>query len=536
MGRGCTTAIIDGKLLAEKARLEGKVLFNVFLDLSKAYDTVDRERLLILLEDYGVGPKCRAVLAATWEESLMVPKRGGQFGAAVPTTRGVRQGDIISPTLFNIIVDAVLRYVDRRALEYFGANLMPSTLFYADDGMISGRDSQAIQGSLDTVIAGFARVGVKVNRGKTKWMYTAGSTQVNRIQHGAYCNLVTGGSDSYVDRGWMIVKCPVCAMDIQRRCLQRHLHNLHPERIGQTRIDFFSPTPQRASGPRRYVVGPPPVGCPVPLCPYEASTATNLFRHFAARHTEDDLHIAGYPGYNKCPRCQQYVKGQEPSARHLNSALCQRGKKRWEAREAEEELARQLGNLPTFYIEGREIDRVDEFTYLGKQVSSEDDDLRACLRNLAKAKAKWAALSRVLKKDGASVAYKSRIYLIVVSTVLLYGAETWVITDRIRRILSSFHHSCARHILRCYICRVPADDNPDGDRWIYPSTEAVLHKAKLQPIMDYTKKRQEVFHSNYLVWSPLFAESKTWKSAGHVRNFTRYHQQFTSNLEVTREA
>ena len=259
-----------------------------------------------------------------WMIASMVPKKCGQFGNPVPTTRGVRQGDIISPTLFNITIDAVLRYVDRRAIEDIGAVRKPSICLYADDGAISGKDSLAIQGSLDTVIACFARVGVKVNQSKMKWMFTAGSTQVNHIQHGAYCNLVTGGSDSYVDRGWTIIKCPLCSMDIQGRCLQRHINNLHPERIGQLRIDFFSPMPKRASSysPWRYVVGPPPVDCPVRFCPYEASTVNNLFRHFTARHMEDDLSVDGYPGYNKCPRCQQYVKGQEPTARHLNLAMC----------------------------------------------------------------------------------------------------------------------------------------------------------------------------------------------------------------------
>ena len=86
---------------------------------------------------------------------------------------------------------------------------------------------------------------------------------------------------------------------------------------------------------------------------------------------------------------------------------CARGKKRRQGKEAEEAMAEQLANLPTFYIEGVEIERVDSFTYLGREIASSDDDFPACLRNLAKAKAKWGALSRVLKGEGTSVWYRS---------------------------------------------------------------------------------------------------------------------------------
>ena len=151
----------------------------------------------------------------------------------------------------------------------------------------------------------------------------------------------------------------------------------------------------------------------------------------AARHPHDELHVAGYMGYKKCPQCFQYVRGQEPSRWHLQSTVCCQGQKSWAALLAEEELSEQLSNLPTFYVEGQEIEWVDSFTYLGRQLSSGDDDFQACLRNLSKAKKKWGALSCVLKQEGALKAFKSHVYLIVVYMVLLYGAEMWVINDRV---------------------------------------------------------------------------------------------------------
>ena len=207
----------------------------------------------IKVDDYGMGQRCLTVLQATWEGSLLVPKKGGHYGNHIQTSRGVQQGDIISPTLFNIIVDAILRY-ERSAIsrdqQGLGQHQFTDVRFHTDDGAIAGTDAEAVQYSLDSVIKGFARMGIKVNRRKTKWMYVCGEKRVNCIQHGAYYNLIQGGTDSYVDRGHQQIKCPMCDKHMQRRCVQRHLLHAHPEQLGQHKINFFSPTPQRASGPR----------------------------------------------------------------------------------------------------------------------------------------------------------------------------------------------------------------------------------------------------------------------------------------------
>ena len=71
--------------------------------------------------------------------------------------------------------------------------------------------------------------------------------------------------------------------------------------MGFRKIDFFSPTPQLASRPQRWAVGPPPIACPIPLCPHEAGTVSNLFQHMAAQHPHDVLHVAGYTGYKNAP-------------------------------------------------------------------------------------------------------------------------------------------------------------------------------------------------------------------------------------------
>ena len=116
----------------------------------------------------------------------------------------------------------------------------------------------------------------------------------------------------------------------------------------------------------------------------------------------------------------------------------------------------------------------------------DDSDLPACVRNIQRARQKWAELSRLLRKEAASTALAARFYLVVVSAILLYGAETWVISKRIEDLLSSFHNRCARTIGKTFIRR-------QGEEWIYPSVEETLKRAHLRPLSYYLFKRRVNF-------------------------------------------
>ena len=80
----------------------------IFLDLHKAYGALDRSRCLEILEGYGVGPKARRLLTTYCHRLTMVERAGGYYRTAFGGERGVTQGDPLSPTIFNVVVDAVV--------------------------------------------------------------------------------------------------------------------------------------------------------------------------------------------------------------------------------------------------------------------------------------------------------------------------------------------------------------------------------------------------------------------------------------------
>ena len=89
----------------------------IFLDLHKAYSALDSSRCLEILEGCVVGSRARILLMEYWGKMTMLAQAGGYYGDTFKGARGVTQGDPLSPTIFNVVVDAVLCHWVTMALE-----------------------------------------------------------------------------------------------------------------------------------------------------------------------------------------------------------------------------------------------------------------------------------------------------------------------------------------------------------------------------------------------------------------------------------
>jgi hypothetical protein len=106
--RGTGTAIIEAKLFQQLASIDQVPVFEIYLDLKKAYNSVDRERTLEILEAYGVGPNTLRLLRNYWEQMWLTARQSDYYGRSFTATRGLTQGDPLSPTIFNMVVDAMI--------------------------------------------------------------------------------------------------------------------------------------------------------------------------------------------------------------------------------------------------------------------------------------------------------------------------------------------------------------------------------------------------------------------------------------------
>ena len=66
--------------------------------------------------------------------------------------------------------------------------------------------------------------------------------------------------------------------------------------------------------------------------------------------------------------------------------------------------------------------------------------------NLGKARKSWGRLSRVLIQEGGNPKVSGIFYKAVAQSLLLFGAETWVLIPSMERALDSFQNRVARRI------------------------------------------------------------------------------------------
>ena len=500
-GRGTGTAILEAKLLAQLRCRSDEPLFMVFLDLKKAYDTLNRTQAMRILEAYGVGPNIRRLIQAIWDGDTMIPRQAGYYGRAFRARRGVRQGDIVSPLIFNIMVDAVVRHwrhvQNPRELDDLA-------LFYADDGMVSGGDAETVQRTVDQMTKDFKSIGLKMNARKTEYMIMSGGRRIVRRSARACARIQTGEGMSHRQRSLQKILCTECGVEVTRQYLKTHLKT---QKCQRARLTYAPPTPMQRRmeeeqsftpvvAPSTYNVSIPmgdksEVRCPVEGCEHRirdqgGSMRFALRRHFCRRHVEDTIVIDEEGLLPKCIRCGLFSTVSNTDT-HFSSKACREGaERRRKLRQAKkQEEAKDM----KFYVEGEELKKRSQFKYLGRVLDDQDDDDHAALRQLGRAREKWGRVSHVLNSQGASSRARGYFYKAIIQAVLLYGSESWTLSERTLKLFRSFHSRVARYLTGRHIRQLE-----DGT-WHCPPTADTLHQAGLKTIDEYIQRRRDTVRS-----------------------------------------
>ena len=185
-------------LRQEKCTEQDQPLYMVFVDFSKAFDTVGRTGLWQLLRKYGCLEKFTTMIKALHTEMMANVSVGGKLSASYSVTNGVKQGCVLAPTLFSIFLSAMLgeafrdmgdgvciqsrQSADLFNIAHFRAKtkttrILTRELLLADDNALVARSAEEMEKIVDAFSDESKKFGLKFIIKKTEVLYQSNSTR-----------------------------------------------------------------------------------------------------------------------------------------------------------------------------------------------------------------------------------------------------------------------------------------------------------------------------------------------------------------------
>ena len=156
----------------EKAREFQKNIYFCFIDYAKAFDCVDHNKLWNILKEMGIPDYLTCFLRNLYADQEATVRTGHGTTDWFQMGKGVCQGCILSPCLFNLYAEYIMR---NAGLEEAQARIKIArrninNLRYADDTTLMAGSEEELKSFLMKVKEQSKKVGLKLNIQKTKIM------------------------------------------------------------------------------------------------------------------------------------------------------------------------------------------------------------------------------------------------------------------------------------------------------------------------------------------------------------------------------
>ena len=180
--------------LQEKCRLLNQDLYLLFIDLTKAFDTVCRRGLWCILEKAGCLKHFVGIIRSFHDNMKATVREGSDKSATFDVTNGTKQGCIMAPTLFSIFFSMMLHVafkdtedgvsiqsrLDIRlaniVTKHFDAKTKVTVstireLLFADDCALAADSVEGLQRLCDCFATASRRFGLTISIKKTEVLY-----------------------------------------------------------------------------------------------------------------------------------------------------------------------------------------------------------------------------------------------------------------------------------------------------------------------------------------------------------------------------
>ena len=156
----------------EKAREFQKNIYFCFIDSAKAFDCVDHNELWKILKEMGIPEHLTCVLRNLYAGQEATDRTGHGTTDWFQIRKGVHEGCILSPCLFNLYAEYIVRNAGldeaQAGIKIAGRNI--NNLRHADDTILMA-ESKELRSLLMKVKEESEKVGLKLNVQKTKIMH-----------------------------------------------------------------------------------------------------------------------------------------------------------------------------------------------------------------------------------------------------------------------------------------------------------------------------------------------------------------------------